>query len=644
MIGQKFCVTSLLMVSVSTAALAQANENAVTDADDAFGFTSGDETVGIYSEQSVRGFDLEAAGNYRVNGRYFVKSSGVSSFFIDTTTVQIGYNTFGVDQPGPSGVVNYKLRDPAPGTPSLITVGMDPHTSPYIDALFKYASKDGRLSGTAGLGIVTDSRNDQGGEQSSWLLGGTVKMKYGKGSSLQFFGGEYDYKRHGTFIVRTDGSFLPKEIERGKFIGQNWAREQGQRRIAGALLEQKFGRDWQLDATAVFSQEDPTSAYTQVLTLAPDSDSANSIVIASPHQKATAWSSEIKLSRTLSRDRMKHRFAANLRGRLSRKQLGGEELISLNNVQFGQRGETTTAPTLAGRADLRDEVDQWGMGLSYQLAWADTFQLNAGLLRSDYLKRFSTPTTDSRTQSKPWLYNIGMAYKPTAGIELYGSYSRGLEEAGTAPANADNRNAVLPAIIVTQKELGIKAALAPKLMLIVAGFDTRKPYAALDAGSNIYGLTGRVRHYGIEASLSGEIGNGLTAVVGGVFTKARLSSQGVNDGLIGDRPVGVPTTRGILNINYELPTASGLSLDAGLEYIGRRTASSRITDNRQLRTPSSLVSNAGLRYSFGLAGQKATLRAQMLNLFNDFDWSVSNSETFSYSAPRRFRLVLTTEF
>jgi iron complex outermembrane receptor protein len=145
---------ALALLTAPGAAFAQATANPVTSADDAFGFTIGEESVGIYDASSVRGFDLEAAGNYRVNGSYFVKSSGVSSFFLDRTTVRIGLNTLNVDLPGPSGVVDFKLRDPVAGEPSLLTSGLDEYEQPYMDLLLKGRSADGRLSGALGLGLV----------------------------------------------------------------------------------------------------------------------------------------------------------------------------------------------------------------------------------------------------------------------------------------------------------------------------------------------------------------------------------------------------------------------------------------------------------------------------------------------------------
>lgn len=94
--------TFLILSMMAEHAAAQATANAVAVAEDAFGSTEGDESVGIYDQTSVRGFSLEAAGNYRINGRYFVKNAGVSNFFLEKSIVRIGYNALALDHPGPS--------------------------------------------------------------------------------------------------------------------------------------------------------------------------------------------------------------------------------------------------------------------------------------------------------------------------------------------------------------------------------------------------------------------------------------------------------------------------------------------------------------------------------------------------------------
>lgn len=134
---------SAVLLTHSGGVLAQATANAVVGAEDAFGSSEGDESVGIYDQTSVRGFNLEAAGNYRIDGRYFVKNSGVSSFFVERTTIWIGYNALSLDFAGPSGVVDYKLRDPQRGEPSQATIGLDPR-SPRCRSMIPMASRSRR--------------------------------------------------------------------------------------------------------------------------------------------------------------------------------------------------------------------------------------------------------------------------------------------------------------------------------------------------------------------------------------------------------------------------------------------------------------------------------------------------------------------
>lgn len=56
---------------------ARASENAVTQAEDAFGFTIDCETLGVYTSSNVRGFSPLAAGNVRVEGLYFDQFFGL---------------------------------------------------------------------------------------------------------------------------------------------------------------------------------------------------------------------------------------------------------------------------------------------------------------------------------------------------------------------------------------------------------------------------------------------------------------------------------------------------------------------------------------------------------------------------------------
>ncbi|WP_332766162.1 TonB-dependent receptor domain-containing protein [Phenylobacterium sp.] len=627
---------SLAAVLFAGPAFGQATANAVVGADDAFGFIAGDEAVGIYDATAVRGFSLEAAGNYRVNGGYFVKSSGVSSFFIESTTVRIGLNALAIDLPGPSGVVDYKIRDPKAGEASYLTVGLDEYEQPYVDILLKHGDAQDRHSAALGLGVVFDNDNGQGGPSGrSMLLAGTARVSLGP-ARLQVFGGEYDYERGGLYRFTVADGVPPPRPERGQRSVQDWAVERGQRRILGVMTQAPLTGAWSLGLTGVFSQEDPSRAVAHLYRGLDGDLTGLGIAVVSPAQQATAWSGEARLAWSGRWEDTRHRLAFIGRGRRSDSRFGGDRIVDLGMVSLAGPVRAVAEPDLSGaRANASSEVDQRGLGLSYRLDWRDRLTVNAGLLRTDYEKA-SVAADGSRSarEASPWLYNLAGAYRVTERLDLYGGLSRGLEEAGSAPASAANRNELLPAIRVRQVEAGLRYALTPGLRLVVAGFETEKPYAGLEPATNVYGLIGVVRHRGVEASLAGRLSETLSVVVGGYVLDP------TRDGVSGGRPVGVERFRAVANLNYVVRAMPGLSLDAGLEHVGRRPYRSAVGGVQPMLEADTTL-DLGLRYR--LPG-RATLRVQALNVLGDYGYLASPAETLAYTAPQRFRVLVTKEF
>ncbi|MBX7484022.1 TonB-dependent receptor domain-containing protein [Qipengyuania qiaonensis] len=636
-----------VLSALPAGAWAQATENATTEAEDAFGYTVGDESVGIYDQSSVRGFDLEAAGNYRINGYYFVKSSGVSRLFVESTAVRIGYNTFGLAFPGPSGVVDYRLRDPKPGEHSLLTAGIDDDTRPYLELNLRHGDPDDRWSASFGVGGVVPAAGTDGATASSLIIAGTVRASLGKEGSAQVFAGEYAYRNQsGTRFGITEGQ-LPPRVERRRYLGQSWAEERGELRIAGVIVEQPIVPQIALAWIGTFSQSDPTRSYSQFFTEFDDDGEARSTIVASPQQRSTAWSGEARATWTGRSGQLAHRVILSGRLRRSRALFGGDSVIELGRVT--PEGGVPRLPDPAflaeAEADRTTAVDQWGAGLAYLGALGTHARVNLGLLKTDYRKTFEAPGGRSSNRSAPLLYNAGLMIRPAASLDVYASYSRGLEEAGTAPASAANRNAVLDAVLVTQAEIGVRHVLAPGLSAILAGFETTKPYAAIDPATNVFGLNGSVRHRGIEASLSGTIAQGLSMVAGGVFLDAEVIDEADGPGGNSARPVGVPQWRLVASANYAIASVPGLELDIGGRYTGALAATAgTIAGAEQTLLPAAFLLDAGVRYAMHLGEKTLTFRAQMLNLTNDYAWQTDGSSTLGYSPARRVRLAATLGF
>ena len=70
------------------AAFAQrATEDAIADADDAFGTTVGVESTGIYTQSDTRGFSPKKAGNARIDGIYFDQVASLSGRLRQSTAI-----------------------------------------------------------------------------------------------------------------------------------------------------------------------------------------------------------------------------------------------------------------------------------------------------------------------------------------------------------------------------------------------------------------------------------------------------------------------------------------------------------------------------------------------------------------------------
>src|SRR6476469_6786189 len=107
-------IAAAAAVCSSAAAFAQSrsNENAVTQAEDAFGFSVGRESLGIYNAGNARVFSPSAAGNLRIDGLYVDQEWGLSSTLVDSTSIKVGLSAQGYPFAAPSGIVDQSLRRP----------------------------------------------------------------------------------------------------------------------------------------------------------------------------------------------------------------------------------------------------------------------------------------------------------------------------------------------------------------------------------------------------------------------------------------------------------------------------------------------------------------------------------------------------
>lgn len=632
-------LTSLAFLAWASGAHAQrSDENATASAQDGFGRTVGDESVGIYASGNVRGFSASDAGNARVEGLYFNESGQITDVITAGSEIRLGIAAFGYPFPAPTGIVDTSLRRVTKDRP-VVSVRLSTGEYLGVDATVDAAIP---LTDTIGLNAAIglfDDRYADGG--SAWFVsyGGVLRWKPVEAVELTGFYGRYDYgdEEQGPTIY-TDGPHLPARLERRRFFGQDWAQWAGHSQNYGAIVKADLGA-WKIAAglfNSRFTQDDYASAWFEGV----DAEGlGREFVLSGRDQRFASTSGEFRVSRELPEGKRRHRIIASARARDVHSLYGGFDLADLGISRIGV-GNAVAEPQHSFGARTDDQVRQLSVALGYEMRWQGLGEFNIGVTRTNYRKRVTEPGLAlAEARDRPWLWNAALAIHATDRLTVYAAATRGLEESGTAPGNAANANEALPALRTRQQEVGLRYKLPRNLQLVTALFDLEKPYFEADSRDGVYRILGKVRHRGIEFSLSGEPIKGLSLVAGAMLLDARVSGEAVDDGRLGHKPIGRTPMLIDLNIDYRFPVFPSLSLDAGLLHEGTRTANLAGTLNLPARTTLDL----GGRYRFKLGRSPATLRLQMLNATDVFGWRVSSGGGFEVTPGRRVVVSLTAD-
>ena len=623
-------------------ALAQrTNDNIVTSSGDAFGRAIGSERIGLYSVEDVRGFSPIEAGNARIEGLYFVQADRPGARTVEGSAIRVGISAQGYPFPAPTGIVDYRLTLPGRESSLSSTFSVSAQGPSFLNSEAKLAVSDTvGLYGGAGRGWVNRA---EGGHHRIFILGSAAVWRPREGALITVFGGYggVDAEEATPILFPVSGS-LPPRIKRGKFLGQPWTDRRSRASTSGLVVKLPFG-DWRVEGGLFDSRRKAKAVFADLFTgVRADGSVGNRTVIADGNNDDHSVSGELKLARRIATTgRLLHTLTASARGRTFDRDFGGVQRIALGASSV-LKADFRPRPAIALGPEDRDRVRQLTLGLAYDLKWADIATLDVSLSRARYRKTvdFVNPALATlRTIDNPWLGNIAGSVNLSKTLTVYGGYVRGLEEAVIAPDIAVNRNESPPAIRTSQRDLGVRYAITPRLTFVGGVFSVRKPYFNVDDQLRFRQL-GNITNKGIELSLSGAVRPGLTLVAGTLFLDPRVSGSDVEAGRIGSRPVGSVTRRSILNMDWRLKGGkSPWSFDFALESLSSRTGNAA----NNIAAPPRETLNLSTRYRFALGKNKAVLRAQVLNVTNDYGWQVSQSGGFTYSNPRNFSLELVVD-
>lgn len=612
----------------------QVNSNVVSQAEDAFGERVGTEQLGLYSESQVRGFSLQSAGNYRIDGHYFVRAAQLPDSVLDGVSIHVGSSALRTEFPSPSSVVGLRLKKAPPDSAGIsLETGLRRYETPFVQVDAWHVSDRGAVSVAGGAYASSDahySDGTQGDEYSAgvvpqWRVGDLTFTGLASWSRRRYNG---DYK----FVSAIDD--LPPALQGADLFGPPWAQFSTTTVNAGLAAEYPAGDGWHLRGSMFLSENDePAADFTILETDATLRARATTSLIQG--QRSRSVSSELFAARQFALWKGSHRIYGAVRHRQSDSlstagQTFEPGMVDLRHPLYGPR------PALDEGIAYRDTtVEQVTAALGWELNAADRLQVRLGAQRSNYSKVIASAEAVDSAQDTPWLYDAAVIVPLHKNWLVYGSYTRGLEEQGVAPRNAVNRNEVLPVVEAEQIELGFKGRVSDEMSLVAAVFRISKPTAGFDEIGR-FGLIGDVRHRGVEMSLTGEPMKNLSVAAGLMAIEPELSGHLVTTGQISSRPVGVQKVAAQVNSDYSLMSIPGLSVDIQVNHAGDRLA----TFDGMLRTPARTTVNVGARYRFTIKGLPAVLRMRIQNLTDVHDWSAETAGLLSREQARSYMLSL----
>ncbi|WP_419793591.1 TonB-dependent siderophore receptor [Pseudomonas palleroniana] len=261
---------------------------------------------------------------------------------------------------------------------------------------------------------------------------------------------------------------------------------------------------------------------------------------------------------------------------------------------------------------------QYGLFVTDRIRFNEQWQtiLGGREVRLDE-KAFDSDGNPARhTQQSVFLPQASLIYKPIESLSLYTSYSKGLSLGGSVPWFATNADETLAPTTSRQIEAGVKYDWR-RISFAAAVFQTRQAYqyAKPENGQFTYVQQGRQQNTGLELSANGWATERLQIATSVAAIRARVDGSGT-PAYEGHQAINVPKLRASVYADYALPWVNGLAVLGGVQYSAKKYANR----SGNVEVGDYAVVNVGSRYTTRLDGYETVFRLSVDNLFDKRYW------------------------
>lgn len=618
--------------------------------------------IGYYENFNVRGFELNAASSYKINGQTVVGEQNVALENKQQVELLKGLSGLqsGVAEPG--GLVNYvtkRAEDVRSVTVSTNEQG-ERYLATDLGGWFGSERQFGLRANLAHEDIRSyvdhaDGKRDFASLAFDWQISANATLQ---------LDAEYQHREQRSVpgYQLLGGSELPHGIDPDDRLAyQHWAKPvQNDSLNLGGRFEYRFNDDWTGTLSASRSKV-VIDDYSSFAWGCYGSTSCASAAV--PNYFSPQGDYDIYDFRSPDDTRRTDEVQAVLNGRFDVLGLGHELTVGTSaqrrtldqrpyyNEFVGSGNIATGAPAVApserpiGSSERRLDSRQYGVFFSDRITFNEHWQtvLGAREVRLDEKTWDETGLAGRHTQQYQLLPNAALIYKPQPDTTLYASYSKGLSAGGTAPWFAGNAAEILAPTLSRQVEVGIKRDWQG-MSLSAALFQIRQAYqyARPDATGFTYVQQGQQKNTGLELGASGWVTSRLQIQASAAAIRARVQNSGT-DAYEGHQAINVPTLRAALQAEYSLPVA-GLALLGGARY----SASKYASQAGNVEVGGYTVFDVGSRYRTMVGGYDTVLRLTVDNVFDKRYWRdvgdyLGDNYLFQ-GTPRTARLSATVSF
>jgi iron complex outermembrane recepter protein len=614
--------------------------------------------IGYYENFVVRGFSLNAASSYKINGRTITGEQNVALENKQQVEVLKGLAGLqsGISEPG--GVINYVTKRPE--DVRSVTVSTDDRGSGYlatdVGGWFGSEQQFGLRANVAHEDLHSYVEHANGQRDFVSLA---FDWNISPDAVLQL-DAEYQNKQQRSVpgYQLLGGTEVPHDASPKKLLGhQSGSKPVGIDSLnLNGTFDYRFSDQWKgsvsaahskvvIDDYSSFAWGGDTQGLGNYFTSAGNYDIYD---YRSPDDTRRDDEVQAALTGLFDTAGLGHEltFGTSAFRRVIDKRAAVNEWLGSANID---QEAPTYAPTDVPLNDSHRALDsrQYGLFVTDRIRFNEQWQtvLGGREVRLDE-KAFDSDGNQARhTQQYVFLPQAALIYKPIENLSLYTRYSKGLSLGGSAPWFASNKDETLAPTTSRQIEAGVKYDWH-RISFAAAVFQMRQAYqyAKPDgAGNFTYVQQGQQKNTGLELSANGWATDRLQIASSVAAIRARVTGSGTPD-YEGHQAINVPVLRASVYADYALPWVNGLAVLGGVQYSAKKYANR--TGNVEVGDYA--VVNVGSRYTTKLDGYETVFRLSVDNLFDKRYWrdagEYMGDDYLFQGAPLTARLSATVNF